>query len=264
MAGFMSLLQTIRKEAFTERDKGTRFERLICNYLKTSRKYCELLGSVWMWENFPFRKDFGGKDTGIDLVAKTKTNEYWAIQCKCYAEDTVIDKPAVDSFLATSSRTFLDENGNKIRFSNRLWIATTEKWGKNAEESIQNQDPPVTVLNAFDIEADTTVDWDKLDNNLHGFEARLSEKRSPRSHQLEAMKKAHEYYKAHDRGKLIMACGTGKTYTSLQIVEQETNNKGLILVLVPSIALINQTLNEWFISSQDSIYNICVCSDHTA
>lgn len=76
MPGFMSLLQTIRKEAFTERDKGTRFERLICNYLKTSRKYSELLDSVWMWENFPFRKDFGGKDTGIDLVAKTKTNEY--------------------------------------------------------------------------------------------------------------------------------------------------------------------------------------------
>lgn len=264
MAGFMSLLQTIRKEAFTERDKGTRFERLICNYLKTSRKYSELLDSVWMWENFPFRKDFGGKDTGIDLVAKTKTNEYWAIQCKCYAEDTIIDKPAVDSFLATSSRTFLDENGNKIRFSNRLWIATTEKWGKNAEESIQNQEPPVMVLNAFDIETDTTVDWDKLDNNLHGFEARLSVKRSPRSHQLEAMKNAHEYYKTHDRGKLIMACGTGKTYTSLQIVEQETNNKGLILVLVPSIALINQTLNEWYISSKENIYPICVCSDRTA
>lgn len=78
------------------------------------------------------------------------------------------------------------------------------------------------------------------------------------------MKKAHEYYKAHDRGKLIMACGTGKTYTSLQIVEQETNNKGLILVLVPSIALINQTLNEWYISSKENIYSICVCSDHTA
>lgn len=264
MAGFMSLLQTIRKEAFSERDKGTRFERLICNYLKTSRKYCELLDSVWMWENFPYRKDFGGTDLGIDLVAKTKDGEYWAIQCKCYAEDTIIDKPAVDSFLATSSRTFLDENGNKIRFSNRLWIATTEKWGKNAEESIQNQEPPVMVLNAFDIETDTTVDWDKLDNNLHGFEARLSVKRSPRSHQLEAMKNAHEYYKTHDRGKLIMACGTGKTYTSLQIVEQETNNKGLILVLVPSIALINQTLNEWYISSKEDIYPICVCSDRTA
>lgn len=175
MAGFLNLLQTIRKEAFTERDKGTRFERLICNYLKTSRKYSELLESVWMWEDFPFRKDFGGKDTGIDLVAKTKTNDYWAIQCKCYAEDTVIDKPAVDSFLATSSRTFLDENGNKAKFTNRIWIATTEKWGKNAEESIQNQEPPVTVINAFDIDEDPTVDWDKLDKNLHGIEANATE-----------------------------------------------------------------------------------------
>lgn len=264
MAGFLNLLQTIRKEAFTERDKGTRFERLICNYLKTSRKYSELLESVWMWEDFPFRKDFGGKDTGIDLVAKTKTNEYWAIQCKCYAEDTVIDKPAVDSFLATSSRTFLDENGNKIKFTNRIWIATTEKWGKNAEESIQNQDPPVTLINAFDIDEDPTVDWDKLDNNLHGIEANAIEKRTPRPHQQEAMAKAHEYYQTHDRGKLIMACGTGKTFTSLQIVEQETDNKGLILVLVPSIALINQTLNEWFVSSEKPIYPICVCSDSTA
>lgn len=264
MAGFLNLLQTIRKEAFTERDKGTRFERLICNYLKTSRKYSELLESVWMWEDFPFRKDFGGKDTGIDLVAKTKTNEYWAIQCKCYAEDTVIDKPAVDSFLATSSRTFLDENGNKIKFTNRIWIATTEKWGKNAEESIQNQDPPVTLINAFDIDEDPTVDWDKLDNNLHGIEANATEKRTPRPHQQEAMAKAHEYYQTHDRGKLIMACGTGKTFTSLQIVEQETDNKGLILVLVPSIALINQTLNEWFVSSEKPIYPICVCSDSTA
>lgn len=264
MAGFMSLLQTIRKEAFTERDKGTRFERLICNYLKTSRKYSELLDSVWMWENFPFRKDFGGKDTGIDLVAKTKTNAYWAIQCKCYAEDTIIDKPAVDSFLATSSRTFLDENGNKIRFSNRLWMSTTEKWGANAEESIKNQDPPVTILTAFDIDEDTTVDWEKLDNNLHGRDANSGVKFSPRPHQLNAMKKAHEYYKTHDRGKLIMACGTGKTFTSLQIVEQETDNKGLILVLVPSIALINQTLNEWAVSSTEPIYSICVCSDNTA
>lgn len=264
MSGFMSLLQTIRKEAFSERDKGTRFERLICNYLKTSRKYCELLDSVWMWENFPFRKDFGGTDLGIDLVAKTKDGEYWAIQCKCYAENTIINKNAVDSFITNSGRKFIDENGNSIQFSNRLWIATTEKWGKNALESIQNQVPPVTIINAFDIESDTTVDWDKLDNNLHGSEAKLSVKRSPRSHQLEAMKNAHEYYKTHDRGKLIMACGTGKTYTSLQIVEQETNNKGLILVLVPSIALINQTLNEWYISSKENIYPICVCSDSTA
>lgn len=264
MAGFLNLLQVIRKEAFTEKDKGTRFERLICNYLKTSRKYSELLESVWMWEDFPFRKDFGGKDTGIDLVAKTPTNEYWAIQCKCYAEDTVIDKPAVDSFLATSSRTFFDENGNKIKFTNRLWIATTEKWGKNAEESIQNQDPPVTVINAFDIDGDPTVDWDKLDNNLHGIEATTTEKRTPRPHQQEAIAKAHEYYQTNNRGKLIMACGTGKTFTSLKIVEQETNNKGLILVLVPSIALINQTLNEWFVSSEKPIYPICVCSDSTA
>lgn len=78
------------------------------SWLLTDPRYNEL-EKVWLWEEFPGRKDFGGTDTGIDLVAKTEMGDYWAIQCKCYAEDAVIDKPAVDSFLATSSRTFTNE-----------------------------------------------------------------------------------------------------------------------------------------------------------
>ena len=85
-----------------------------------------------------------------------------------------------------------------------------------------------------------------------------------RPHQQDAMKAAHEYYKTHNRGKMIMACGTGKTFTSLRLVEQETGNKGLILYLVPSIALLNQTLNEWAAQSREPLYPVCVCSDHTA
>jgi predicted helicase len=261
---FFTLLNIIRKEAYTEKDKGTRFERLFKNYLLTSKKYAEMLEKVWLWEEFPFRKDFGGKDTGIDLVAKAVDGGYWAIQCKCYKADTVINKGAVDSFLATSSRTFKDEEGKTTKFSFRLWVATTEKWGINAREAMENQDPQVAIVNAFDIDNDTTVDWDKINEGLHGKKAENTEKREPRPHQREALAKAHEYYKTNDRGKLIMACGTGKTYVSLRMVENETKNKGLILVLVPSIALINQTLNEWNAYSEKPIFPICVCSDSTA
>ena len=96
------------------------------------------LTDVWLWEDFPSRGDLGGRDTGIDLVARADNGEYWAIQCKCYKEDAVIDKPAVDSFLATSSRQFLDvDTLQTTSFAHRLWISTTNHWGNNAEEAIK-------------------------------------------------------------------------------------------------------------------------------
>ncbi len=264
MATFWSIIQDIRKKAYTEHDKGTRFERLICNYLNTSKKYEILLKEVWLWNEFPYRKEFGGSDTGIDLVALTKDGHYWAIQCKCYADDTVINKAAVDSFLSTSSRQFVDDNFEQQSFSSRLWFATNNKWGKNAKEAFENQNPPAYIVNPWDVADDETVDWEQLDAGMHGATAFKKRSISPKDHQKVALEKAAEYYKTHERGKLIMACGTGKTYTSLCLVEQQTQNKGLILVLVPSIALINQTLNEWQSCAKYDIYPICVCSDSTA
>lgn len=264
MANFWSIIEDIRKKSYTEHDKGNRFECLIRNYLKTSKKYNILLKEVWLWNEFPYRSEFGGSDTGIDIVAFTKSGEYWAIQCKCYAEDTVINKPAVDSFLSTSSRSFVDDNLEQKSFSCRMWFATHNKWGKNAKEAFENQNPPAYIINPWDIASDETVDWGLLDAGMNGANAVSKRNMSPRPHQAIALKNAAEYYKTHDRGKFIMACGTGKTYTSLCLVEQETNHRGLILVLVPSIALINQTLNEWQSCSKYDIFSICVCSDSTA
>lgn len=264
MATFWTIIQDIRKNSYTERDKGTRFERLIRNYLKTSKKYEILLEEVWLWNEFPYKRAFGGSDTGIDLVALTKDGQYWAIQCKCYAENTVIDKAAVDSFLSTSSRQFTDDNMEKKNFSSRIWFATNNRWGKNAKEAFENQNPPAYIVNPWDVANDETVDWEQLDAGMHGATAFKKRDISPKDHQKVALEKAAEYYKTHERGKLIMACGTGKTYTSLCLVEQQAQNKGLILVLVPSIALINQTLNEWQSCAKYDIYPICVCSDSTA
>lgn len=264
MATFWTIIQDIRKNSYTERDKGTRFERLIRNYLKTSKKYEILLEEVWLWNEFPYRRAFGGSDTGVDLVALTKDGQYWAIQCKCYAKNTVIDKAAVDSFLSTSSRQFTDDNMEKKNFSSRIWFATNNRWGKNAKEAFENQNPPAYIVNPWDVANDETVDWEQLDAGMHGATAFKKRDISPKQHQKVALEKAAEYYKTHERGKLIMACGTGKTYTSLCLVEQQTQNKGLILVLVPSIALINQTLNEWQSCAKYDIYPICVCSDSTA
>ncbi len=263
MKTFAEILAHFRDTSLTETEKGTHFERLMCAWLRTDARYADLFASVWLWEEFEFRAQFGGKDTGIDLVAKTKEGEYWAIQCKCYAEDALINKDTVDSFLATSSRTFqTSENNPPTPFAHRLWIATTNHWGSNAEEAIQNQNPPVSRVNLHDL-AQSSVDWEKLFRGLEGKNA-SAEKKQLREHQREALEKAHSHYKDNDRGKLIMACGTGKTFTSLKLVEQELKGKGLVLFLVPSISLLGQSLNDWATDTDYPFRAICVCSDGRA
>lgn len=263
MMTFQDILNFCRS-SFTQKDKGTKFEKIMCAWLKTDPRFNELQ-SVWMWEDFPSRKDFGGKDIGIDLVARTETGDYWAIQCKCYADTASIDKPAVDSFLSTSAKSFTDpETLQTVRFAHRVWISTTNHWGTNAEQAIKNQTPPVTRINLADL-TNSAVDWEQLYNGIAGAEAR-SAKKQPMEHQKEAIAKAQEYFieQGNDRGKLIMACGTGKTYTSLKTVERLLDNHGLVLFLVPSISLLGQTLNEWSADAERPIKAICICSDSTA
>ena len=263
--GINDILTEIRQKSITEKEKGTDFERLMKLWFLTDPRYANLQ-QVWLWEEFPARKDFGGKDLGIDLVARTETGDYWAIQCKCYAEDAQISKGAVDSFLANASRTFLDPETFQTReFSNLLWVQTTRKrWGANAEAAIQGLNKPFNRISLYDLEI-SAVDWEKLKAGLYGDNAKLPGKQ-PRPHQLTAMSKAYEYFveQRNERGKLIMACGTGKTYTSLKIMEQMTDKNAFVLFLVPSIALLGQTLNAWMADKQDEMRAVCVCSDAKA
>lgn len=263
MNNIYDILSHFREKSFTEKEKGTQFERLMRAWLRTDPRFADRFEHVWLWEDFPARQDFGGKDTGIDLVAKTHDGDYWAIQCKCYAENAVIDKPSVDSFLATSSRTFNNEvTFQTTSFAHRLWISTTNHWGPNAEEAIQNQNPPVSRVNLYDLDH-SSADWGKLFEGLEG-KAALAGKKQLRAHQREALEAAHLHFQNHDRGKLVMACGTGKTFTSLKLIEQELQGKGLVLFLVPSIALLGQSLNDWMGDAETPIKAICICSDSRA
>ena len=259
---FSQILDKYRTESFSERDKGNKFELLMLRYLKTDPTYAGTLENVWLWNDFFAKDQFGGKDVGIDLVAETSGGDFWAIQCKCYKADTKIDKPAVDTFLSTSGKTFQDREGKKVRFAFRLWLDTTEKgFNQEALNSLENQDPEFHRVGLLELE-NAKVDWEKLDKGAVGEKAQ-QKKKSPRDHQKEAIQKVHEYFQeaAHDRGKLIMACGTGKTYTALCIAENETQSRGTILFLVPSIALLGQTLREWTADASVPIHPICICSD---
>jgi len=256
---FDAILEKYRKESLTLRDQGDKFERLIKAYLLSDQKYTGQFSDVFLWSEFPYRKQFGGTDTGIDLVATTYMGEYCAIQCKFFAPGTTMDKSHIDGFIATSSRTFTDDEVRTKGFTRRLWVSTTDTWGKNAQEAIRNQSPRVDRINLTDLR-NAPVEWDKLDKEISG-KAALVPPHAIKPHQRIAVEKAHAYFRTHDRGKLIMACGTGKTYTSLRIAEKETDHRGFILFLVPSISLVNQTLREWTAQAVEPIFPICICSD---
>lgn len=258
-----AVLAKYKEISSSKREKGDFFERLMKAYLLKAPKYSATIKEVWLWNDFPFKKDFGtGKDVGVDLVAKTYSGEYWAIQCKFYERTTRINKEDVDTFLATSGRQFHDEKGQARQFANRLWIATSDNWSKEADEVRKGQTINFSQITLYDLENEP-IDWEALANGAPSHEV-VCNKRELRDHQKEALNRFHEHFQYADRGRLIMACGTGKTFTSLRIAENETASSGLVLFLVPSIALLGQTLNEWTNYAQKTIKPICVCSDATA
>lgn len=259
---FKDILARFRNESVTEHDKGAKFEKLIKRWFLTEPKYANVLDKVWLWEEFPGKESMGGVDLGIDLVAKTDEGKFWAIQCKCYQDDAVISKKMVDSFIANANRQFVDDKMHTNRFDKLFWVSTTSHWGKNAQESIKHQAIQFVPIYTNDLQY-SSVNWKELVEGKQGKEALLAGK-TMHPHQIEALTKAHEYFKNHDRGKMIMACGTGKTYTSLKIVENETKGKGLVLYMVPSIALLSQGLKSWTEDSQYNLKPVCICSDASA
>ncbi|WP_181925916.1 DEAD/DEAH box helicase family protein, partial [Cupriavidus taiwanensis] len=86
-------------------------------------------------------------------------------------------------------------------------------------------------------------------------------KLAPRPHQHEAIIDVLQGFKDHDRGQLIMACGTGKTLTALWIAE--AMRARLTVVFLPSIALVEQFALSWRANVADlsGFDALCVCSD---
>ena len=244
------ILDGLYFDARTQRGKGTAFERLVRQFLLTDPRHAERFDEVWMWSDWPER---GARpDRGIDLVAREReTGELCAVQCKFYDPDTgVITKGDVDSFLAESGTG---------EFTSRLFVSTTEHWNSAAEETVSRQAIPVSRVGLEDL-FNSTIDWDSFSLETPEVMVRTGGK-SLREHQKRALDAVTTGMSTTDRGKLIMACGTGKTFTSLRIAEAMAGPGGRVLFLVPSIALLSQTLMEWSAESEVPLRSFAVCSD---
>lgn len=243
------VLAELRSTALDERDKGDRFERLIQGYLRTEPQWARQFANVWLWMEWPGRES--RPDTGIDLVASDpETGELTAIQCKFYAPHHVVQKHDIDTFFTASGKT---------GFSRRIVVSTTDKWSKHAEDALVDQQIPSQRLDISFL-SESTIEWDAF-SWLTPTVMPTQGPKQLRPHQAQARNDVRKGLDKVDRGKLIMACGTGKTFTSLKIAEDIVGADGLVLFLVPSISLLSQTLREWVQEASVSVRPFAVCSD---
>jgi superfamily II DNA or RNA helicase len=243
----------------SEKEKGDLFEHLVRAYLLLDPEYATKLRKVWLLDEVPsaLRKKLKlpGNDQGIDLIAETNTGEFWAIQCK-YRADTARPIPwrEISTF---TGLTF----GVCRHISFGLICSTTER----ITHVLKHQDR--IGFCALDV-------WQSLDEEffvrlrkLLGHKPVKLAPLKPRPHQKKAIADARKYFvgKKQKRGKLISPCGSGKSLTAYWIARDLKAKK--ILVAVPSLALIRQTLKVWLresLAHGDKVEWICVCSDESA
>ena len=258
MSALTEILDTFRTASQSEREKGAYFENLVKVYLQNEPVYKDLFnGKVFLWEEWRrYWMSLGHKDpqadAGIDLVAVEDTKDHpriFAIQAKFYAEDSKIRKSdGIDSFLSAMG---------KQPFTNGLLFLTTYEASHHVNAAIQQRDKPVNIIDMFALEA-SVVDWGAT---FKKQAVQLKETKDLRDYQKTAIANVIEGLGHADRGKLIMACGTGKTFTSLRLAEQMAGAGGRVLFLVPSLSLLSQTLTEWTQETATPIHSFAVCSD---
>ena len=243
------LLSFFEQSSFTQRDKGTKFEQLCEFFFKNDSAYRGLFSKVQTYAEWAGEQGLDGKDIGIDLVCTLNDGSFAAVQCKFYQRNSSVAKSDIDSFISASER----------RFAHRFLVATNERWSGNSLCTLQNASPAVTLITLKEFE-NSDIDWKAL---LAG-KKKIIRKKLLRDYQKEALDRVVSGFKASDRGKLLMACGTGKTFTSLRIAEQlvkDDGGKGLVLFLVPSLALVAQTISEWTHQANLRLIPFAVCSD---
>ncbi|WP_143739893.1 DEAD/DEAH box helicase [Micrococcus luteus] len=233
----------------SRQEQGRRFERLAKRFLEVEPKFADQFSDVWLWNEWPGREN--RPDNGIDIVAKDRyTGELTGVQVKFFDPEKKLQKGSIDSFFT--------ELG-KVDFAHGMVIDTALEWSSSAEAARAGQSKDVTRVGIQTL-VDSTVDWSEFTFD-RPEELIQRPRKEPRRYQREAIDDVVAGFETKDRGRLIMACGTGKTFTSLKMVERMVPVGGTVLFLVPSIALLQQTLNEWTANADVPLRPFAVCSD---
>jgi predicted helicase len=243
MASFSDFLSTFDPDSGK---RGKQFEHFVKWFLRNDPEWATQVDEVWLWNDYPGQ---WGRDCGIDLVFKDKSEKTWAVQAKCYSPNYEITKSDVDKFLSES---------NRREINHRLLIATTDRIGPNARQVLDGQEKSVVRYHLTHFES-AAVDYpDSIERLSVGKHKPPPE---PRVYQGEAIENVISGFRTADRGQLVMACGTGKTFICLWVKEGLKAKR--TLVLVPSLGLLSQILNDWTFAAREQFDALCVCSDQT-
>ncbi len=245
---------------FNTKDKGDIFELLTKLYLKIDPRYVSKLKTVWLYNEIPTntleKLNLPTKDMGIDLIAETHEGEYWAIQCKYKADET-------KSLTWREISTFQSLAFSKAKGISFGLIATTVD---RSASVFKDQKEDVKLLSG--------EFWRDLDGEFFDQAKKLLAQKvvrpipfKPRKHQQRAVSNAYQHFVTEKatRGKMIMPCGTGKSLTAYWIAKELEAKT--IVIAVPSLSLINQTLKAWLrevIANKQTVDWIAICSDKTA
>ena len=258
MATFDELVKQVNDNLTKERDRGTAFEKMVVAYLKNEPAYKQKFQDVWMLNEVPAEYHISKKDTGVDIVAKDYDGNLTAVQAKFYKGK--VSKAGIDSFVA--------ETGKKV-YSAGMLVSSTDDWNRNARKTLDDTTKPFTVIGLSQLRH-ADFDWQKFSFAKENTNLSKKKPKKLRPYQETAINNSLKYFKEHDRGKLIMAPGTGKTFTSLKIAEalmrDQKKKQFNVLYLVPSIQLLSQTLFSWNSDISDDIHmtSLSVVSDSKA
>ncbi len=254
MQSVYDALDPIVNSSVSEKEKGTKYEAACVWFLDNDPYWSQRFSRVGTleqalnWEDCPIHDT---QDTGIDLVAQdTGTEEWWAIQCKCYDDEKPLPKGVCDSFYA---RALGDP-----AIDHYMIMTTAKGIAKNLKQQIDNTD--TMLVDTAKMET-SHLDWGSFIYGVVDFER---ETYDPRPHQKEAINAIKATFAENDRCKAIMACGTGKTLMSLRLTEDYLNGSGTVLFCAPSISLVGQSMREWLSQSRVKLSPLVVCSDAKA
>ncbi len=248
MRGFADVYERLCDRYPDERDRGRAFEPLVTKVLRTDPLYRAHFAEVWPWNEWPERD---GSDIGIDIVARRHDGGLAAIQCKCQDR---IDKHHIDSFLSESQRRITGEP-----YVERYVFSTATEWSDNAARAISRIAPPVQRIDFFGFDG-AAIEWDAfLEDEAAPLATRPRKQLLP--HQISAFNDVLKGFRVGDRGRLIMACGTGKTLTALRIAERVAGLNGRVLFAAPSLSLLAQSMREWGADAESPLRAFAVCSD---
>ncbi len=240
-----------------EHDKGTAFERLCRVFLEHDEDQRKRFVRVLTWAEWAKERGQSEVDRGIDLMAELRheTDQWCAVQCKCYVKGKTMRESDLSSFLSNSA--------GQAWCAERMVIDTTEKeWASGLKEAVKWQVPELYRITIRNLR-ESSVNWETYFQRDR-VEMQRRELKVPRDYQAAAIQNVlHGLEEEGSRGRLIMACGTGKTFTSLCIAKELVGRGGQVLYLIPSLALMSQTIREWSreCTAEDNLRAFAVCSD---